>query len=115
MKWKTYVEHQTGKKIKTLRTYNGLEFCNHEFTNFCKQVGIARHRTYSEIPQQNGVAERMNRTILNKVRCLLKDSNLPKKFWAEAISSACYQINKSPSSTINFRIPKQLWSGKSHH
>lgn len=54
----------------------------------------------------------MNRTILNKVRCFLKNSNLPKKFWGEAVSTACYLINKSPSSTIEFRTPEQLWSGK---
>ena len=54
----------------------------------------------------------MNRTILNKVRCLLKDSNLPKKFWVEAVSTACYQKNRSPSSALNFRTPEQLWNGK---
>jgi len=98
--------------IKILRTDNGSEFCNHEFTNYCKQVGIARNMTCSETPQQNGIAKRMNRTILKKVRCLLKDSKLLKKFWAEAVSTACYQINRCPSSTINFKTPEHMWTEK---
>lgn len=79
--WKTLVEHQTDQKIKKLRTNNGLEFCNAQFTSFSAQNGISRHRTCFDTPQQNGVAERMNRTILNKVRCLLAKSGLPKSFW----------------------------------
>ena len=62
--WKIMVENQTGCKLKTLRTDNGLEFCNKEFNQFCTQNGITRHRTCTETPQQNGLAERMNRTIL---------------------------------------------------
>ena len=69
--WKTLVEHQVGKKVKNLRTDNGLEFCSIEFTHFCKQNGIAKQRICSETSQQNGIAERMNRTILDKVRCIL--------------------------------------------
>ena len=60
--WKKLIENQTGRKIKRLRTDNGLEFCNEEFNSFCKAEGIARHRTVVCTPQQNGVAERMNRT-----------------------------------------------------
>lgn len=58
------IEKQTGKQVKRLRTDNGLEFCNDEFNEFCKNKGIARHRTVRMTPQQNGVAERMNRTLL---------------------------------------------------
>lgn len=60
---------------------------------------------------KNGIAERiMNRTILGKVRCLLKDSGLHKKFWTEAVATACYQINISPAFSINFKTPKNLWT-----
>ena len=62
--WKTLLENQTGKKIKRLRTDNGLEFYNHQFDEFCKAEGIVRHKTVVNTPQQNGVAERMNRTLL---------------------------------------------------
>ena len=62
--WKVLIENQAGKKIKRLRTDNGLEFCSEEFGEFCKKHGIARHKTTTETPQQNGLAERYNRTIL---------------------------------------------------
>ncbi|KAK0608121.1 hypothetical protein LWI29_025797 [Acer saccharum] len=74
--WKRLAENQTSKKLKVLRTDNGLEFCNMEFNSFCDDQGILRHRTVRHTPQQNGVAERMNRTILDKVRCLLIGSSL---------------------------------------
>nr|GEX57920.1 retrovirus-related Pol polyprotein from transposon TNT 1-94 [Tanacetum cinerariifolium] len=82
--WKQLVENQTGRKLKKLRIDNGLEFCNQEFNNLCKESGIARHLTVARTPQQNGLAKRMNRTLLNKVRCLLIQSGLPDSFWAEA-------------------------------
>ena len=58
--WKTLIENQTWKKLKRLRTDNGLEFCSSEFDEFCKSEGIVRHHTVRYTPQQNGVAERMN-------------------------------------------------------
>ncbi|KAG7554626.1 GAG-pre-integrase domain [Arabidopsis suecica] len=110
--WCVMVENQTERKIKILRTDNGLEFCNLQFSEFCKERGIVRHRTCAYTPQQNGVAERMNRTIMEKVRSMLSDSGLPKTFWAEATSTAVTLINKTPSSAINFEIPDKKWSGK---
>ena len=82
------VEYQTGKRIKHLRTDNGLEFCNEEFTSYCTKIGIMRHRTCCETPQQNKVAERMNRNLLNKVRCMLAELGMGKRFWAEAIATS---------------------------
>ena len=99
--WKRLVENQTERKVKTLRTDNGLEFYNKEFDKFCETEGIQRHRTCVYTPQQNGVAERMNRTILNKVRSMLSESGLSKAFWAECASTAIYLINRSPSSAID--------------
>ena len=110
--WKKLVENQTSKKIKTLRTDNGLEFCNNEFNKFCEKEGIQRHRTVRYTPQQNGVAERMNRTILDKVRCLLIGSGLSQSFWGEAATTAVYLINRSPSSAINLKTPEELWTGR---
>ena len=91
--WKIMVENQTGKKLKRLRTNNELEFCNKEFNQFCTQNGISRHRTCTETPQQNGLAERLNRIILDKVRCILSESRLFKQFWAKATNTAVYLIN----------------------
>nr|GEY69849.1 hypothetical protein [Tanacetum cinerariifolium] len=110
-KWKQLVENQTGRKLKKLRTDNGLEFCNQEFNNLCKESEIARHLTVAGTPQQNGLAERMNRTLLNKVRCLLIQTGLPDSFWAEATVTAAYLINRSPSTALEKMTPMDLWSG----
>ncbi|KAG7554353.1 GAG-pre-integrase domain [Arabidopsis suecica] len=112
VEWANLVENQTDKRIKTLRTDNGLEFCNRLFDEFCTSKGIQRHRTCAYTPQQNGVAERMNRTVMEKVRSMLSDSGLPKRFWAEATHTAAILINKTPSSVLNFDIPDKKWSGK---
>ena len=108
--WKKMVETQSERKLKRLRTDNGLEFCNQKFDGFCKKEGIVRHRTCTYTPQQNGVAERLNRTIMNKVRSMLSESGLDKKFWAEAASTSVYLINRSPSSVVENKIPEELWT-----
>ncbi|KAK4404512.1 Retrovirus-related Pol polyprotein from transposon TNT 1-94 [Sesamum angolense] len=110
-KWKILVENQTGKKLKVLRTHNGLELCNQSFSNLCDECGIKRHKTNPYTPQQNGVAERMNRTLLEKVRCMLISSGLPKSFWGETLVTAAYLINRSPSVPLNGKIPESVWTG----
>ena len=75
--------------------------------------GIARHKTLVGKPQQNGVAERINRTLLEKARCMLSKAGLWDRtaFWAEAISTACYLVNRSPHNSIDFRILEEVLSG----
>jgi len=63
-------------------------------------------------PQQNGVAERMNRTIMEKVRSMLSNSGLEKNFWAEAVRTTCYLINRSPTTALDCGIPEEVWTGK---
>ena len=109
--WKVLVEKQTGKHIKRLRTDNGLEFCGSEFNEFCKNEGIARHHTVRMTPQQNGVAERMNRTLLERARCMISNAGLTLDFWAEAIATACYIVNRSPCAPLDFKTPEEVWSG----
>ncbi|XP_042038209.1 uncharacterized protein LOC121784097 [Salvia splendens] len=92
-----------------LRTDNGLEYLSKEFDMFCKKNGIRRHRTVPGIPQQNGVAECMNRTIMEQVRCMLFASGLSKKFWEEAVSTAAYLINKCPSTSLKGDTPDFRW------
>jgi len=110
--WKELVENQVNKKVKILRTDNGLEFCNLKFDEFCKQNGIERHRTCTYTPQQNGVAKRMNRTLMEKVRCLLNESGLEEVFWAEAAATAAYLVNRSPASAVDHNVPEELWLDK---
>ncbi|KAG8503721.1 hypothetical protein CXB51_001724 [Gossypium anomalum] len=109
--WKIMIEKQTGKQIKYLRTDNGLEFYSDDFNRLCKSKGIVRHLTVRHTPQQNGVAERMNRMIMEKVRCMLSNTNLPKLFWAEAASTACFLINRSPFVAIEKKTPQEVWFG----
>ena len=109
--WKIMIENQTEKKVKKLRTNNGMEFCSKEFNAYCKSEGIVRHYTVPYTPQQNGVTERMNRTIVSKVCCMLSNAGLHRRFWAEATSTACYLINRSPSIAIDKKIPIEIWSG----
>ena len=110
--WKTLEENQTSKKLKGLRTDNGLEFWNEEFDSLCKESGILRHRTVRKIPQQNGVAERMNRTLLDKVSCLLFTFGQPKFFWGETLNTATYLMNRSPNRAIDLKCPLEFWSGR---
>ncbi|WVZ01479.1 hypothetical protein V8G54_027548 [Vigna mungo] len=110
--WHTQIENQLGCRLKCLRTDNGLEFVSEEFNGFCKEKGIRRHRTVVGTPQQNGLAERMNKTILERVRCMLLGSGLSKAFWGEAANTAVYLINRSPSSALNFKTPMEVWSGR---
>ncbi|GJW81925.1 copia LTR rider [Tanacetum coccineum] len=109
--WKQLVENQTGRTVKKLRMDNGLEFCNREFKQLCIESGIARHLTVAGTPQQNGLAECMNRTLMDKVRCLLIQFGLPRTLWAEAACTAAYLINRSPSKTIKKKTPIEIWSG----
>lgn len=74
VEWLALVENQSGKTLKALRTDNGLEYCNKVFNEFCKKKGILRHKTCPYTPQQNGIVERLNRTILEKVRSLLSET-----------------------------------------
>ncbi|KAL9448289.1 hypothetical protein AB3S75_015711 [Citrus x aurantiifolia] len=75
------VETQTGRKVKRLRSDNGGEYKNDQFLQRCQNEGIVRHFTVRDTPQQNGAAERMNQTILEKVWCLLSNVGLSKEFW----------------------------------
>lgn len=107
------VERSTGKKIKALQTDNEVsEYCNKEFNNYLKSYGIKRRLTVAYTPQQNPISERKNRTLIEKTRCLLIEANLPNSFWAEAVNTANYLINRSPCKSINGETPFQRWVGR---
>ena len=104
------VERQTMRKVKIHRTENGMEFYSKAFNSYCRNLGIVRHHTVP-YTQHNGVAERMNRTIISRARCMLSNARMGKRFWAEAASTACHLINRSPSITLNKKTPIEVWSG----
>lgn len=110
--WKLLVKNQIGIKVKKLRNDNGLEFCNQQFHSYCTNEGIARHKTVRLTPQQNGLVERMNRTLMDKVRSILVQSQLPKNLWVETLLTTCYLLNLSPSVALDYKTPFELWHGK---
>ena len=85
--FKSFVEKQSGKYIQILRTDNGKEYANKDFDNYCKNNGIKREHTVPYTPQQNGVAERKNMTLMEMARCMLHARNMDPKFWVEAINT----------------------------
>jgi transposase InsO family protein len=96
--------------VKVLRTNNDMEFYPANFKSFCKKEGIIRYHTIPHTPQQNGGIESMKKTIISKARCMLSNSGLRRKFWAEAASTTCHLINCSPSTAIGKNIPIEVWS-----
>lgn len=109
--YKAMAENQTGKKIKFLRSDNGLEFCNKEFDEYLNGNGIIHQKTNPYTPEQNGLCERMNRTVVEKARCLLFDAKLDRKFWAEAANTAVYLHNRTISSGLDGKTPYEIWRG----
>ena len=95
----TMLERQTGYTVKRIRSDNGGEFINTELDTFYQSKGIKSETSVPYTPQQNGKAERLNRTLLDKARPMLADANLPKFLWAEAIVTANYLRNRSPISS----------------
>lgn len=110
--FKAQVELETGSKIKVLRTDNGGEYSSTEFSKFLMKEGIQRQLTVPFTPQQNGVAERANRTIVEMVRCMLMSSNLPESLWGEAVNMAVYLRNRSPTKILKAVTPYEAWAGK---
>lgn len=110
--FKSLVENQTGRKIKVLRSDNGGEYTGKAMVDFLKRAGIRHQLTAPYTPEQNGVAERANRTIVEKARCLLHSANLKKPFWAEAVNTAVYLKNRSPTIAVSDKTPEEAWSGE---
>ncbi|GJS31538.1 putative ribonuclease H-like domain-containing protein [Tanacetum coccineum] len=89
------IENQLNQKVKTIRCDNGTEFKNRDVIEFCGSKGIKREYSNARTPQQNGVAERKNMTLIEAARTMLADSFLPNTFWAEVVSTACYVLNRA--------------------
>lgn len=109
--FKNMVEKQQSKPIKILRSDNGKEYDNKEFERFLRNCGIIHQRSNSYTPEQNGMAERFNRTIVERAKCLLFDQGLEKHFWAEAVNTAVYLKNLSVASGVP-KTPYELWKNK---
>ncbi|GJV45393.1 putative ribonuclease H-like domain-containing protein, partial [Tanacetum coccineum] len=106
------IENQLNKKVKGIRCDNGTEFKNAKLIELCGEKGIKRDYSNPRTPQQNGVAERKNRTLIEAARTMLADSKLPTMFWTEAVSTACYVLNRVSITNPHNKTPYQLLSGK---
>ena len=90
----------------------GGEYSNKNFNNFCDVQGISVQYTVERNPEQNGLAERYNRTLLNKARYLIFDSKMEKKFWGEAVLTSTYLLNRTETSTLPKGVtPAEIWFG----
>ena len=93
------------------QTNNGGEYSG-AFEQYCRSHDIRFEKTVPKTPQQNGVAERMNKTICDRIRSMLSHAKLPKSFWGEAMRTTVDLINLSPSYPLEGDIPKKVWTGK---
>ncbi len=110
----TYALNVTGKPIKVLRSDNGGEYLSKEFESFLKKNGIVHQLSVPYNPAQNGVAERMNRTIMESTRSMLSHAHMPKEFWAEAVNTSVYVRNRSPTTALNCITPYECLLKKKH-
>ena len=106
------VECQIGTKIKKFRTDRGTEYLNNRIETFFKKKGVQHQKTVRYSSFQNGVAERFNRTLQEKARCMMADAQLGPEYWAEAVLTAAYLINRSPARILGGVTPYQLWEGE---
>jgi transposase InsO family protein len=104
--YKAFIEKKTWKHIRTLRIDNGEEFESLQFEDFCKEARIKRQLTMPYNPQQNGVAERKNRTICEAAKTMMFDQDLPNFLWEEVISTTVYIQNRCPHAILKNKTPK---------
>jgi transposase InsO family protein len=110
--FKALIENISKRKIKILSSDNGGEYTSKDFVNFCKDVRIKRELTTPYNPQQNGVVERENRTIMEAVKTMIHDQDLPMHLWEKTTRTTVYVQNKLSHSALGFKTPKDMLSGK---
>jgi transposase InsO family protein len=113
--FKAKVEKESGYYIKTLRTDHGGEYISNDFHTFCKENGIRKQFTARYTPQQNGVAERKNRTIMEMARSMIKEKQLPNEYWVEVVACSVYILNRCPTKAVINKTPEEAWSKRKHN
>jgi transposase InsO family protein len=108
------VENQSGNRghVKILRSDNGGEYTSNNFVKYCAEKGISHEFTSPYSPEQNGVAERLNRTIMESVRSMIYHAGLPLVFLAKACSTAVYIYNRSPTTALKDKTPYECLFGR---
>ncbi|GIL76859.1 hypothetical protein Vretifemale_6396, partial [Volvox reticuliferus] len=105
------LENIAGRRVKEVRTDRGREFVNQTMGDYFSNKGIIHGTTVGYTPEQNGAAERLNRTLLEKTRAMLVESELPQQLWAEALATANYLRNISPVAGANKVTPHEAFMG----
>nr|GEU79641.1 hypothetical protein [Tanacetum cinerariifolium] len=108
----TGLKNQLSIKVKVIRSDNGTEFRNSDLNQFCELKGIKREFSVPRTPQQNGIAERKNMTLIEAARIMLTDSLRPIPFWAEAVNTACYVQNRVLVTKPHNKTPYELLHGR---
>ncbi|KAG7554412.1 Integrase catalytic core [Arabidopsis suecica] len=108
-KFKALVEQETGERIQTLRTDRGGEFLSQEFNSFCEDSGIKRQLTAPYTPQQNGVVERRNRTMMEMTRTIMKHMQIPNYLWGETIRHTTYLLNRIATRSLSESTPYEAF------
>jgi hypothetical protein len=103
--------NQSNWKVSKLRTDNGREYVNHEFKRYLYNKGIKHETTSAYSPALNGIAERENRTLMEKATAMLFTNELPKRLWAEAVNTATYLMNRVPNRQETTVTPYEQWHG----
>ncbi|WVZ65497.1 hypothetical protein U9M48_014849 [Paspalum notatum var. saurae] len=111
-KFKAAAELESGCKLKVLRTDRGGEFTSIEFGAYCAEQGVQRQLTAPYMPQQNGVVERRNQTVVGMARSMLLAKGLPGMFWGEAVTTAVFILNRSPTHSLDGKTPFEAWHGE---
>jgi transposase InsO family protein len=106
---KEEIEVERKEKVKALRTDRGGEFNSDVFVEYCKDAGIKRFRTAPYSPQQNGVVERRNQTVLGMARSMMKSMRIPAEFWGEAVTTAVYILNRATTKSLAEMTPYEAW------
>jgi hypothetical protein len=109
--WAETQHQRKGYRVRTIRSDNGGEFVNDALSVWMKERGIEHQRTVPYTPQQNGVAERMNRTLMEMVRTVLQSAQSSPAFWAQAILYAAYTRNRLVTRAVNGKTPYEAWFG----
>jgi hypothetical protein len=110
--FKPLIENLSERKIKILRSDNGGEYTSKEFVSFCRDVRIKRELTTPYNPQQNGVAERKNRTIMEAVNTMIHNQDLLMHLWVEAARTTVYVQNRLSHSALEFKTPEEMFTRK---
>ena len=111
-KFRAEAENSLGQKVKCVRSDRGGEFLSNAFKEICEQGGIRRQFTAPYSPQQNGVVERRNRTVMEMARSLLKGMKIPGMFWGEAVRHSVHLLNRLPTRPMGDRTPFEAWNGR---